>query len=112
MLVRNEVFRVVRALACRDYEAALELIESDLSLDGLEAAMTEYRSGHSRILTTTPARAAQFSRVSEEPPVWKVEQILTDPEALNDWSAHFTVDLARSKEARMPVLRLHGISPI
>jgi hypothetical protein len=37
---------------------------------------------------------------------WRVQQMLVDPEGHNDWVAEFEVDLARSREAAEPVLRL------
>jgi hypothetical protein len=35
--------------------------------------------------------------------------MLVDPEGLNDWVAELEVDLARSREAGEPVLRLRRI---
>ena len=37
---------------------------------------------------------------------WRVQQMLVDPEMHNDWVAEFEVDLAASREAREPVIRL------
>ena len=37
---------------------------------------------------------------------WRVSQMLVDPEMENDWVAAFDVDLAKSREAGRPVLRL------
>ena len=37
---------------------------------------------------------------------WRVQQMLVDPAAHNDWVAEFTVDLAASRTAGEPVLRL------
>jgi hypothetical protein len=41
-----------------------------------------------------------------------VQQVLVDPEMHNDWMAEFEVDLAASREANQPVLRLRAIGPI
>ena len=37
---------------------------------------------------------------------WRVQQMLVDPEMNNDWVAEFEVDLAASREADEPVMRL------
>ncbi len=43
---------------------------------------------------------------AEDKRTWRVQQMLVDPEEHNDWVAEFEVDLARSREAAEPVLRL------
>ena len=37
---------------------------------------------------------------------WRIQQMLIDPHEHNDWVAEFEADLAASKEAGYPVLRL------
>ena len=37
---------------------------------------------------------------------WRVQQMLVDPEGLNDWVAELEVDLAGSRAAGEPMLRL------
>ncbi len=37
---------------------------------------------------------------------WRVQQMLVDPEGLNDWVAEVEVDLAASRELGEPVLKL------
>jgi hypothetical protein len=39
-------------------------------------------------------------------------QVLVDPEGHNDWQAEFEVDLAASKAAEVPVMRLVGVGPV
>ena len=41
-----------------------------------------------------------------------LHQTLIDPDDLNDWSLHLTLDLEKSNEARTPVLHLESIDPI
>jgi hypothetical protein len=38
--------------------------------------------------------------------------VLVDPEEHNDWQAEFEVDLAASRAAGAPVIRLVGLGPI
>jgi len=45
-------------------------------------------------------------RVSEDKQTWNVQQMLVDPEEENDWVVEFIVDLAASRDAGAPVLRL------
>lgn len=37
---------------------------------------------------------------------WRVQQMLVDPEGLNDWVLELDVDLAASRELGEPVLKL------
>jgi superfamily II RNA helicase len=43
---------------------------------------------------------------------WRVTQMLIDPEMESDWAAVFDVDLAKSREARQPVVRLARLGPL
>ena len=43
---------------------------------------------------------------------WRVQQMLVDPEEHNDWVAEFEVDLAQSRAASEPVIRLGRIGSL
>ena len=89
---------------------------------GLEACATASpgpASGCSKrwTLTTPSTSASAWTRMpatsatptccpAEDKRTWRVQQMLVDPEEHNDWVAEFEVDLARSREAAEPVLRL------
>ena len=47
---------------------------------------------------------------STEPGVWRVRQILHDPEGYRDWAFLASVDLAASDEAGYAVVHLGGVS--
>ena len=47
---------------------------------------------------------------STEPGVWRVRQILHDPEGYHDWAFLASVDLAASDEAGNAVVHLGGVS--
>ena len=49
---------------------------------------------------------------SEDKKTWRVQQMLVDPDAANDWVAEFEIDLAESKKAEEPVLKLKRIGPL
>ena len=51
-------------------------------------------------------RRHTHTRPSDDGATWRVEQMLVDVEGHNDWVAEFEVDLAASRAAAEPVLRL------
>jgi superfamily II RNA helicase len=114
VMIRNEVFRFVRALANRRYDEALELVGFDWGAQDLESKMEQYYQDHSRILTDPKARSPQNTKVekTENSSVWKVEQVLVDADEHNDWRIEFELDLAKSKDLGKPVLKLLGLGPI
>ena len=49
---------------------------------------------------------------SEDRASWRVQQVLVDTAELNDWMAEVDVDLAASRAANEPVLRLARLGPL
>jgi superfamily II RNA helicase len=96
VLVRNEVFRQVELLARRAHPDAPD--------------MDAYWAEHDSIGTGADARAGAWFQVTEEPEVWRVRQVLADPDEDHDWAAHFEVDLAASDEEGIPVVKLVAVS--
>jgi hypothetical protein len=99
----------------RDYEQAIANLSSPQDLDGapwtaerLQAALDAYHAEHQYICLDPNARNIRHTYVipAEDKRTWRVQQMLVDPEEHNDWVAEFEVDLARSREAAEPVLRL------
>jgi superfamily II RNA helicase len=114
VMIRNEVFRFVRALANRRYDEALEQVEFDWGVQDLESKMDAYYQDHSRILTDPKARSPQNTRIErvENALTWKVEQILIDSDEHNDWRVEFELDVAKSREQGRPVLKLITVGPV
>jgi superfamily II DNA/RNA helicase len=119
--IRTRVFNFLRAVVNDDLEAALANLSSPDKPDGtpwtvseLGQQFTAYYAGHEYIRLDPEARNARHTYVvpSEDKQSWKVEQVLVDPEAHNDWVAEFTVDLAASRAAEEPVLRLVGVRSV
>ena len=113
--IRNRVFTFLRGLVNQDYEQAVANLSSPEDLDGapwtadrLQRALEAYHSEHKYICLDPNARNIRHTYVipSEDKRTWRVQQMLVDPEEHNDWVAEFGVDLARSREAAEPVLRL------
>jgi len=115
VLLRNELFFFLRALASRDYDVASEMVEGEAepwTPDRLEAALKPYYAEHSAIRTDPVARRPANTLVerSEDGALWRVRQIIVDPEDDQDWMLDCLVDLARSREAGRPVVVLKQIA--
>ncbi len=111
-LVRNEVHGFVRALATKDYEAALERIalppgEDQWNAATIEKCLVDYYLDHQGIQTDPAARHPQHTTISMDKEFWNVEQRLVDPEQHNDWVVNMRVNLA---EARATGLKLQLVS--
>ena len=78
----------------------------------LRAAREAHRVEHAR--PPPRPRGAQpaphrTSSPSDDGATWRVQQMLVDPEGLNDWVAELEVDLAASREAGEPVIRMRRL---
>ena len=49
---------------------------------------------------------------TEDKTGWLVEQIIVDPQSLNDWTLRLRVDRAKSIEAASPHLQMLGMAPV
>ncbi len=119
--IRNRVFIFLRGLANADYEAAIALLDSPLDAENqpwsaarLQASLDAYHADHKYIRLDPEARNARHTYVlsAEDKKTWRVQQMLVDPEDHNDWVAEFEVDLANSREAGEPKLRLRRIGTL
>ena len=117
--VRNAVFGVVKALSQDDVAKVLEQIEPE-DVDAqpwtrprIDALLDAYFASHERIRLDPEARAAKHTHISEDSPRrWTCEQIVVDPEELNDWSLKFSIDLDRCDAAGAVVLVLGDFAPL
>jgi hypothetical protein len=120
--IRTRIFMFLRAWVIGDHTAALDALDpppnqTDGALwtpDRLRSALADYRVDHERVRLDPEARNVRHTHVdpSDDARTWRVQQVLVDPEMHNDWMAEFEVDLAASREANQPVLRLRAIGPI
>jgi len=80
----------------------------------LRQKLDEYHQDHERLCLDPEARNIRHTYVMpmEDKRSWRVQQVLVDPEQHNDWVAEFEVDLAQSRIAKTPVLRLRRIGPL
>jgi len=112
VLVRNEIYRLLRALAGRDYEGAAEIVaggETAWKPGELEKALLPFYAEHGYIRTDPEARSPKNTLITQGDTAWEVKQIVLDPEEDNDWVLEVTIDLERSREAVRPVLHLRRI---
>ncbi|WP_437910794.1 DUF3516 domain-containing protein [Sorangium sp. So ce327] len=115
VLVRNELFFFLRALARRDYEVAAEMVEGEeapWTADRLDEALRGYYAEHAAIRTDPAARSPSNTIIhpAEDGGSWVVQQIIADPEDHNDWMLDCKVDIDRSREAGRPVIVLRRIA--
>ena len=108
--IRHRIFTFLRGWINDDSEAALGVISSPepWTSDRLRDAMECYLVDHRFMRLDPEARNLRHTYVtpSEDKRIWRVQQMLVDPEELNDWVAEFEVNLAQSRETSEPVMRL------
>lgn len=119
--VRTRVFTFLRAWSIGDAASALAALDrpddaQDVpwTAERLRDAFAAFRAEHERVRLDPEARNIRHTHVAEAPgrAAWVVDQMLVDPEMDNDWVASFEVDLARSREAGQPVVRLLRIGSL
>ncbi len=102
VLVRNALFRRVLLAAEDDVEALAELDGEDSAwtIDDWDNALGDYWDEHDEIATDAEARGPQFFIIENpEARLWKVRQIIDDPDRNHDWQISAEVDLDASDEA-------------
>jgi len=113
--IRTRLFAFLRAWSIGNDDVALETIDSPADADGrpwsperLKAAREAYRGEHAGPRLDPEARNLRHTHVqpSDNRASWRVQQMLVDPEGLNDWVLELDVDLAASRELGEPVLKL------
>jgi hypothetical protein len=119
--IRTRVFAILRAWSIGDDEAAAGLIDVPADADGepwtaarLRSAREAHRIERSGLRLDPEARNLRHTdvRPADDRATWRVQQMLIDPEGLNDWVAEVEVDLASSRDAGQPVLRLLRLGPL
>ena len=114
-MVRNECFRLVTALARRQWERAAQLVRPaadapEWSAERIEAAMADYYAEHQELRTDPVARGPRHTQIAKEEGRWRVTQVLLDPEQYAEHYLDLIVDLAEAREAARPVLTLRAIA--
>jgi superfamily II RNA helicase len=115
VLVRNEVYRLVRCLAGRWWSGAKEVVESWGDAGWTEARLEEaakpFFEDHPKLRSDPGARAPRTLTIRDEsvtgrPGIWTLEQALLDDDGETGWVLSLELDLARSDELDRPALTL------
>ncbi|MFY0521871.1 DEAD/DEAH box helicase [Archangium gephyra] len=113
--VRNELHRLLRALAYRRYPDALALLRQDeggeqWTATKLGEAMTPYFEEHKTVVLTPQARRPAHTFLKETGPrQWEAQQRILDPEGHADWMLDCAIDLTGRKVDDGPLLTLRRI---
>lgn len=110
VLIRNEVFRLVRALARRDYDKALDVIAQDSeepwTHERFDEALDPFFENYEEIRTDPQARSPRHVTIEPHETLWRVHQTLLDPDGNGDFFLDLDVDVDASREEGRPVMRL------
>jgi hypothetical protein len=116
--IRNRIFTFLRALIGGDFDDALAATgpsaEEPWTVQRLRDAFDAYHVEHEYLRLDPEARNVRHTYVtpSEDKRRWRVQQMLVDPAENNDWVAEFDVDLAESRAAGEPILRLRRLGSL
>jgi superfamily II RNA helicase len=111
VLLRNEIFRFVRALARRDFVSAARVLDTPheaAEAQRIEIAMAKFYEAHRNVRVDPEARSPKHTSITTDANTWRVRQVLLDEEDDNDTYFDLVVDLERSREAARPIVTLTG----
>lgn len=122
-MVRQRIFQIMGSLAKQDFAAVLDSLADDLEegqmlVDGegkpwtentLTEIMAAYTAEHHKFRLDVEGRALAHTIVTYAGDVMHIQQMLQDEEEFNDWSIDFEINLAESREAGMPLLKMTRI---
>jgi hypothetical protein len=112
--VRAEMHALVAALAEGDFAEAARWVRSDpedpWTPERLEAALAPFLERHERVRFEPQARRSHNAVLnSVQPRVWRVQQVLPDPEGEDFWCIEGEVDLRVELDPDAPLVRLIAI---
>jgi superfamily II RNA helicase len=119
--IRTRIFSFLRGLVIGDFDQAIAVLTAPedpggqpWTADRLREPWDSYHAGHEYLCLDPNARNIRHTYVipSEDKRTWRVQQMLVDPEEQNDWVAEFEIDLAQSRAAGEPALRLRRIGSL
>lgn len=115
ILLRNQIWRLVQALARRDYEGLSERLRAmgagvvGWTADGLREASDAFFSEYELLRVDPVARNPRHLLIEKDGDNWSLRQILLDPEEDQSWSLVFDVDLSLCREHDRVVLTLKAV---
>jgi hypothetical protein len=66
--------------------------------------MDEYYDRYDDVGIDAPARSPQLLQITEESKLWRIRQVIDDPDGNHDWGIEAELDLEATDEAGEPVL--------
>src|SRR5699024_5300747 len=75
-------------------------------------AMDEYYDAYDDGGIDGPARSPQLLQITEESRIWRIRQVLADPDGNHDWAIEAELDLEATDEAGEPVLAITHVGDI
>jgi len=114
-LVRNLSFSLVRALADRDYESFLDLVEpgaATLAPGDVERALRPLFEGGESIRIDAVAKNPKHTAIEVGDEHWSVAQSIMVGDEISEYAITGRIDLARSRAQRRPVLVLDHVGAI
>ncbi len=115
VLLRNIVWRIVQALARKDFIRAAEGLrlaagkDAGWTAETLEEKLAPYFEEYEELRTDPAARSPRHLLTEKGEELWTLNQSLVDPEEDMGWALQFQVQLSASREAMQPILRLTDI---
>jgi hypothetical protein len=123
IMIKNASFRLVRAMASRDHERFLSILEElatddlrepgtgeSLTALGIERLLAPYWAEHASLLVDADARSSARVRIERSPnELWAVRQTLSDPEENYDFALSFVIDVGASRQRERLVVRWLGL---
>ncbi len=116
VLVRNEMFRLVRALSRRDVNEAARVVSlGDAAAEAkeaakIEAALAAFFADHGGIRIDPEARSPKHLHVEEGDSSWRLKQSLLDTEGDHDWYVETRIDIDQSRTAGRPAVIFETIA--
>ncbi|MBK7584642.1 MAG: DUF3516 domain-containing protein [Myxococcales bacterium] len=113
VLLRNELFRLVRALSRKDWKEAQEVTgpaSGGLDAGAIERALTPFYETEKSLRTDPDARSPSLLTLETGETRWDFAQVLLDSADENDWVLVGYVDVAASREAGRAVLVVERLS--
>jgi hypothetical protein len=113
--IRTRAFAFLRSWSIGRDEEALDALDSladaagaDWTAARLKAAREAHRAEHGGVRLDPEARNLRHTYVAPSPDAafWRVQQMIVDAEGTNDWVVELEVDLAESRDAGEPMVRL------
>jgi len=109
-MVRNAVWKVVRALAFRQYDRAAEALQDagdeNWDAERLREAMAGFWAEYEELLIGPDARSRSQLDLEMRDDTWELTQILLDPNRDRSWRMELRVGLEASRSAGAPRFQL------